>query len=104
MLWLMLALPGRRQTQMALLAGFITAMAYADKATSFIFSAEALIFLALLFIGDVLRKEWRDEKAKLLSGWHCDHAGVDRAHNGLLHARKTSTAEVAADPHPTSRC
>ncbi len=45
---------------------FITAMHYADKATSFIFSAEALIFLALLFIADVLSKQWRDPKFKSL--------------------------------------
>ena len=45
---------------------FITAMHYADKATSFIFSAEALIFLALLFIADVLSKQWRDPKCKSL--------------------------------------
>jgi len=43
---------------------FISAMHYADKATSFIFSAEALVFIALLFIGEVLRKEWRNPKLK----------------------------------------
>ena len=43
---------------------FITAMHYVDKATSFIFSAEALIFLALLFISEVLRKHWSNQGAK----------------------------------------
>ena len=43
---------------------FINAMHYADKATAFIFSAEALIFLALLFIGEVLRKDWPDKAKK----------------------------------------
>lgn len=43
---------------------FITAMHYTDKATSFIFSAEALVFLALLFIAEVLRKDWRDPRLK----------------------------------------
>ncbi|NLC13419.1 MAG: hypothetical protein GX768_05180 [Chloroflexi bacterium] len=66
MLWLMLHYleDGRHKWLYWLV--FITAMHYADKATSFIFSAEALIFLALLFIGEVLRKEWRDEQAKTL--------------------------------------
>ena len=66
MLWLMLCYleDGRHKWLYWLV--FITAMHYADKATSFIFSAEALIFLALLFIGEVLRKEWRDEQAKTL--------------------------------------
>ena len=66
MLWLMLRYleDGRHKWLYWLV--FITAMHYADKATSFIFSAEALIFLALLFIGEVLRKEWRDEQAKTL--------------------------------------
>lgn len=43
---------------------FINAMHYADKATSFIFSAEVLVFLALLFIGEVLRKDWPDKAKK----------------------------------------
>ena len=43
---------------------FINAMHYADKATAFIFSAEALVFLALLFIGEVLRKDWPDKAKK----------------------------------------
>ena len=66
MLWLMLRYLEDGQHKWLYWLVFITAMHYADKATSFIFSAEALIFLALLFIGEVLRKEWRDEQAKTL--------------------------------------
>ena len=66
MLWLMLRYLEEGRHKWLYWLVFITAMHYADKATSFIFSAEALIFLALLFIGEVLRKEWRDEQAKTL--------------------------------------
>ncbi len=66
MLWLMLRYLEDGQHKWLYWLVFITAMHYADKATSFIFSAEALIFLALLFIGEVLRKEWRDDQTKTL--------------------------------------
>ena len=64
MLWLMLRYleDGRHKWLYWLV--FITAMHYADKATSFIFSAEALIFLALLFIGEILRKQWSNARSK----------------------------------------
>ena len=65
MLWLMLRYLEDGQHKWLYWLVFITAMHYADKATSFIFSAEALIFLALFFIGEVLRKEWTNERAKV---------------------------------------
>ena len=65
MLWLMLRYLEDGQHKWLYWLVFITAMHYADKATSFIFSAEALIFLALLFIGEVLSKDWRNQHTKL---------------------------------------
>lgn len=66
MLWLMLRYLEDGKHKWLYWLVFITAMHYADKATSFIFSAEALIFLALLLIGEVLRKEWTDKRTKSL--------------------------------------
>ena len=66
MLWLMLRYLEDGKHKWLYWLVFINAMHYVDKATSFIFSAEALIFLALLFIGDVLRKQWNSEHAKSL--------------------------------------
>ena len=66
MLWLFLRYLEDGQHRWLYWLVFITAMHYTDKATSFIFSAEALIFLALIFINDVLRKHWDDQKAKSL--------------------------------------
>ena len=62
MLWLMLRYLEDGKHKWLYWLVFITAMHYSDKATSFIFSAEALIFLALLFIGEVLRKQWRNPR------------------------------------------
>jgi len=42
----------------------IIAMHYADKATSYIFTAEALIFLAVLFILDALHKSWSEKRTR----------------------------------------
>ncbi len=40
----------------------ITAMHYADKATSYIFQRRSVIFLAVLFIIESLRKTWRERQ------------------------------------------
>ena len=64
MLWLMLRYLEDGQHKWLYWLIFIAAMHYADKATSFIFSAEALIFLALLFIGEVLQKKWPNQRTK----------------------------------------
>jgi len=37
---------------------------YADKATSYIFTAEALIFMAILFIVQVIKPKWKSEYLK----------------------------------------
>lgn len=101
MLWLMLRYLEDGKHKWLYWLVFITAMHYADKATSFIFSAEALIFLALLFIGDVLRKEWRDEKAKLLFRVAVVITlALIVLTMGFYMLSKTSTVEVAAEAAP----
>lgn len=64
MLWLFLRYMEDGQSKWLYWLTFITAMHYADKATSYIFTAEASIFLALLFIFEVLQCEWRSGNAK----------------------------------------
>jgi len=61
LLWLLLRYMEDGKTKWLYWLVFITAMHYADKATSFIFSAEALIFLALLFIWKWWRKQWPND-------------------------------------------
>lgn len=62
LLWLFLRYLEGGESKFLLWITFITAMHYADKATSYIFSAEALIFLAVLFIIESLRKPWRERQ------------------------------------------
>ena len=50
MLWTFLRYLESGEKKFLILLAVITALHYADKATSYIFTAEALIFLALLFI------------------------------------------------------
>ena len=64
MLWLFLRYMEDGQTRWLYWLVFITAMHYADKATSYIFTAEASIFLALLFIAESLRQVWASKLAK----------------------------------------
>ena len=66
LLWLMLRYLEDGEHKWLYWLVFITAMHYADKATSFIFSAEALVFVALLFIGEVLHKKWGKQQTKSL--------------------------------------
>ncbi len=66
LLWLLLRYMEDGKTKWLYWLTFITAMHYTDKATSFIFSAEALIFLALLFIWKYWRREWPKERYKML--------------------------------------
>ncbi len=62
LLWLLLRYMEDGKTKWLYWLVFITAMHYTDKATSFIFSAEALIFLALLFIWKWWRKAWPNDR------------------------------------------
>jgi len=59
MLWLFLRYMEDGQSKWLYWLTFITAMHYADKATSYIFTAEASIFLALLFIYEALHRNWK---------------------------------------------
>ena len=64
MLWLFLRYKEDGQSKWLLWLTFITAMHYADKATSYIFTAEASIFLALLFIFESFRAKWKSDTVK----------------------------------------
>ena len=64
MLWLFLRYMEDGQSKWLYWLTFITAMHYADKATSYIFTAEASIFLALLFIYEALHRNWKPANAK----------------------------------------
>ena len=64
MLWLFLRYMEDGQSKWLLWLTVITAMHYADKATSYIFTAEASIFLALLFIFESLRRHWKSDTIK----------------------------------------
>lgn len=44
----------------------ITALHFTDKATSFIFTAEALIFLGLFFIWELIRQQWQQNSLKMI--------------------------------------
>ena len=66
LLWLLLRYMEDGKSKWLYWLVFITAMHYTDKATSFIFSAEALIFLALLFIWKYWRRDWSNKRFKQL--------------------------------------
>jgi len=53
---------GRKRT--LLFITIITALHFADKATSYIFTAELLIFLAVIFVARVITKPWRSKKLR----------------------------------------
>ena len=55
---------GRKRT--LIFITIITALHFTDKATSYIFTAEILIFLALVFVIRLLAKTWRKNRFKLL--------------------------------------
>jgi uncharacterized protein (TIGR03663 family) len=64
MLWLFLRYLECGETKFLIGLAVITGFHYADKATSYIFSAEALIFLAIFFVYEVMKRHWRQEKLK----------------------------------------
>ncbi|MDY6847088.1 MAG: TIGR03663 family protein, partial [Chloroflexota bacterium] len=55
---------GRKRT--LLFITIITALHFTDKATSYIFTAELLIFLAVVFISRVLTKPWRQKRYRTI--------------------------------------
>ena len=66
MLWTFLRYLESGEKKYLILLAVITALHYADKATSYIFTAEALIFLALLFIASMLKLKWKSEVYKVV--------------------------------------
>jgi len=64
MLWLFLRYLESGEKKFLLWLTLIIAMHYADKATSYIFTAEALIFLAVLFILEALHKPWSEDRIR----------------------------------------
>ncbi|MDF1520116.1 MAG: TIGR03663 family protein [Brevefilum sp.] len=55
---------GRKRT--LLLITIITALHFTDKATSYIFTAELLIFLAVVFISRILTKPWHHKRYRTI--------------------------------------
>ena len=55
---------GRKRT--LLFITIITALHFTDKATSYIFTAELLIFLAVVFISRILTKPWRQKRYRTI--------------------------------------
>ena len=66
MLWTFLRYLEGGEKKFLILLTLITAFHYTDKATSYIFTAEALIFLAFLFIWEVNNRKWLRENLKFL--------------------------------------
>ena len=64
MLWLFLRYLESGEKKFLLWLTLIIAMHYADKATSYIFTAEALIFLAVLFVLEALHKPWSESRTR----------------------------------------
>lgn len=64
MLWLFLRYLEDGKPKWLLWLALIVGMHYADKATSYIFTAEALILLALLFIRECAQAPWPSKKAR----------------------------------------
>ena len=55
---------GRKRTMFFIT--LITALHFTDKATSYIFTAELLIFLALVFVTRILSKPWQSKRLKTI--------------------------------------
>jgi len=55
---------GRKRT--LLLITIITALHFTDKATSYIFTAELLIFLAVIFVARIITKPWQTKRLRMI--------------------------------------
>ncbi|MEA4812539.1 MAG: glycosyltransferase family 39 protein [Anaerolineaceae bacterium] len=62
MLWLFLRYLEDGQPKWLLWLALVTGFHYADKATAYIFTAEACIFLAILFFIESFKEKWKSEK------------------------------------------
>ena len=67
MLWLFLRYLEDGQDKWLYWLTFITAMHYTDKATAYIFTAEAMLFLLVLTVREVLAWDWKVARAKALT-------------------------------------
>jgi len=65
MLWIFLRYLECGEKKYLIFLAVITAFHYTDKATAYIFTAEALIFLAVLFIFQMLKRKWERADLKL---------------------------------------
>lgn len=64
MLWLLLRYLESGEAKWLIWLAVITGFHYADKATSYIFTAESLIFLALYFLYEVFKQRWKNKQHK----------------------------------------
>jgi len=64
MLWLFLRYLEAGEAKWLIWLAVITGFHYADKATSYIFTAEAFIFLAFYFLYEVFKRPWKTQKHK----------------------------------------
>ncbi|MEA3326584.1 MAG: TIGR03663 family protein [Chloroflexota bacterium] len=55
---------GRKRT--LILITIITALHFTDKATSYIFTAELLIFLAVIFVARIITKPWQTKQLRMI--------------------------------------
>ncbi len=65
MLWLFLRYLEDGESKYLLGLAAITGFHYADKATSYIFTAEACIFLAIYFLYEVFKRPWKKQQHKM---------------------------------------
>ena len=66
LLWGVLRYLELGQKRTLLFITLITALHFTDKATSYIFTAELLIFLALIFTARVITKPWRSQQTRTI--------------------------------------
>ena len=64
LLWGVLQYLERGEKRTLLFITVITALHFTDKATSYIFTAELLIFLAILLTAQVIKKPWKTEQTR----------------------------------------
>lgn len=66
LLWGVLRYLELGQKRTLLFITIITALHFTDKATSYIFTAELLIFLAVIFTGRVITKPWQSKQTRII--------------------------------------
>jgi len=102
---------GRKRT--LLFITIITALHFSDKATSYIFTAELLIFLAVLFITKVIIKPWKSDKLRstfliivavtILIGLVVFGVGYDALTNATANEDENSVGVMISELAPSIR-